>query len=189
LLYTTHCIACHSTEVHWRDKRSASDWASLAVQVRRWQEAASLAWSETDIREVSRYLNESIYHFERTADLASFLSQRSHVSVFPARQGPHQLQARMLVWAPRGKHSDLRAVSNPDMKLKRTRLVWTFGASAMRRHDQPMESPDAFAGFMRRSAVPPRRSPLFRTTQYPARTVQCAVGDRRGLSTLPSCTT
>ena len=22
LLYTTHCIACHSTQVHWRDKRS-----------------------------------------------------------------------------------------------------------------------------------------------------------------------
>lgn len=24
LLYTTHCIACHTTEMHWRDRRAAS---------------------------------------------------------------------------------------------------------------------------------------------------------------------
>jgi mono/diheme cytochrome c family protein len=73
LLYATHCIACHTTEMHWRDKRSASSWASLKDQVRRWQDAASLAWSEGDILEVSRYLNDSIYHFEQTADPASSL--------------------------------------------------------------------------------------------------------------------
>ena len=68
LLYATHCIACHTTEMHWRDKRSANSWASLKDQVRRWQDAASLAWSEGDILEVSRYLNDSIYHFEQTED-------------------------------------------------------------------------------------------------------------------------
>lgn len=71
LLYTTHCIACHAAEMHWRDKRSASNWASLKVQVRRWQDAASLAWGDNDILDVSRYLNETIYHFEQTADPAS----------------------------------------------------------------------------------------------------------------------
>ena len=65
LLYTTHCIACHTTEMHWRDKRVASDWAGLKVQVRRWQNAASLAWSDGDILDVARYLNDSIYHFEQ----------------------------------------------------------------------------------------------------------------------------
>lgn len=40
--------------------------ASLKVQVRRWQDAASLAWSDDDILEVSRYLNESIYHFAQS---------------------------------------------------------------------------------------------------------------------------
>jgi mono/diheme cytochrome c family protein len=71
LLYTTHCISCHTTEMHWRDKRSASNWPALKAQVRRWQDAASLAWGDSDILDVSRYLNESIYHFEQTADPVS----------------------------------------------------------------------------------------------------------------------
>lgn len=67
LLYTTHCVACHTTAMHWRDKRSVKDWASLKLQVRRWQDAASLAWSESDILEVSRYLNDTVYHFQQIA--------------------------------------------------------------------------------------------------------------------------
>src|SRR5574338_705145 len=29
LLYSTHCIACHSAQVHWREKKLATDWATL----------------------------------------------------------------------------------------------------------------------------------------------------------------
>ncbi len=64
LLYTTHCIACHTTQMHWRDGRAATNWSSLAFQVRRWQGAASLGWSESDILDVCRYLNETIYRFD-----------------------------------------------------------------------------------------------------------------------------
>ncbi len=71
LLYATHCIACHTTELHWRDQRSARDWRGLKAQVRRWQDAASLAWDDRDILEVTRYLNESIYQFEQTDEAAS----------------------------------------------------------------------------------------------------------------------
>lgn len=71
LLYTTHCVACHTTEMHWRDNRSVSNWPSLKFQVRRWQDAASLGWSDGDVLAVSRYLNESIYHFEQTTDRVS----------------------------------------------------------------------------------------------------------------------
>lgn len=74
LLYTTHCAACHTTAMHWRDNRAASDWTSLKLQVRRWQREASLAWSDGDVLDVSRYLNDSIYHFEQTADPGSSLS-------------------------------------------------------------------------------------------------------------------
>jgi hypothetical protein len=63
LLYDTHCTACHSTQVHWRDQRLATDWQSLAVQVRRWQGNAGLRWSDEDIDEVVRYLNKTIYRF------------------------------------------------------------------------------------------------------------------------------
>ncbi len=26
LLYSTHCITCHTTIVHWREKTLAADW-------------------------------------------------------------------------------------------------------------------------------------------------------------------
>ncbi|MEO7549363.1 MAG: hypothetical protein ABIT82_13125, partial [Ramlibacter sp.] len=49
LLYSTHCISCHTTQMHWRDDRKATDWDSLKAQVRRWQGNAGLTWSEGDI--------------------------------------------------------------------------------------------------------------------------------------------
>ena len=71
LLYTTHCIACHSTQMHWRDQRRATDLDSLREQVRLWQGRAQLSWTEDDIAEVTRYLNERIYRFERASARAS----------------------------------------------------------------------------------------------------------------------
>lgn len=63
LLYSTHCITCHTTEMHWRDKKAAIDWTSLMFQVRRWQDASGLGWSESDVEAVSRYLNERFYRY------------------------------------------------------------------------------------------------------------------------------
>ena len=68
LLYTTHCVACHTTQMHWRNDRQAVDWDSLKAQVRRWQGNAGLQWGESDITEVSRYLNETIYRYPTPAD-------------------------------------------------------------------------------------------------------------------------
>lgn len=63
MLYGNHCIACHNTQMHWRDGKLATDWASLKAQVRRWQATAQLNWNEDDIDDVARYLNESFYRF------------------------------------------------------------------------------------------------------------------------------
>jgi hypothetical protein len=63
LLYSTHCIACHTTQVHWREKKLATDWTSLQSQVRRWQGVSKLGWSNEDIEEVARYLNVMYYHY------------------------------------------------------------------------------------------------------------------------------
>lgn len=68
LLYTTRCIACHNSQMHWRDKRLATDWASLQAQVRRWQGVAKLGWNEDDILEVTRHLNERIYRYAPSGD-------------------------------------------------------------------------------------------------------------------------
>jgi mono/diheme cytochrome c family protein len=69
LLYTTHCIACHSAEVHWRDRRLAGDWESLTAQVARWQSNAGLGWSRDEILDVVRYLNATYYRFPDEAPL------------------------------------------------------------------------------------------------------------------------
>lgn len=71
LLYATHCIECHTAQVHWRDEKRARDWDSLKAQVRRWQGAASLGWRDADIVEVARHLNDSIYHYPQTSDRLS----------------------------------------------------------------------------------------------------------------------
>jgi mono/diheme cytochrome c family protein len=63
LLYSTHCGACHTAQMHWRTNRAAVDWTSLKAEVRSWQAAASLGWSEDDVIVVARYLNDGIYHF------------------------------------------------------------------------------------------------------------------------------
>jgi mono/diheme cytochrome c family protein len=63
LLYSTHCVACHSAQVHWREKKLATDWTSLESEVRRWQEISRLGWNHEDVTEVSRYLNAQYYRY------------------------------------------------------------------------------------------------------------------------------
>ena len=63
LLYSTHCIACHSAQIHWRDKKIAADWTGLKEEVRHWQEVTGLDWSDGEIAEVAHYLNVRFYHF------------------------------------------------------------------------------------------------------------------------------
>jgi mono/diheme cytochrome c family protein len=63
LLYSTYCVACHNTQVHWREKKIATDWSSLRAQVNRWQSAATLKWSNEDITAVARYLNALHYRY------------------------------------------------------------------------------------------------------------------------------
>jgi len=66
LLYSTYCIGCHTTQVHWRAKRLATDWGSLRSQVRRWQENVAPGLAEEDSTAIARYLNNLYYHFPTT---------------------------------------------------------------------------------------------------------------------------
>lgn len=83
LLYTTHCIACHSTQMHWRGKRLATDLDSLREQVRLWQGRALLSWNEDDIAEVTRYLNQRIYRFGQAPVRASLDHLLAHAAGAP----------------------------------------------------------------------------------------------------------
>ncbi len=66
LLYSTYCVSCHTTQVHWREKKLATDWTSLKAQVRRWQSSAGLGLSEDDVAAIAQYLNDLYYHFTAT---------------------------------------------------------------------------------------------------------------------------
>ena len=61
LLYETHCIACHTTQAHWRDKHIVRSWADLLYQVTRMQNNAGQEWSMTEITDVAAYLNQLFY--------------------------------------------------------------------------------------------------------------------------------
>jgi len=69
LLYATHCVECHTVQMHWRTLRRARDWDTLKAQVRRWQGEARLQWSEDDINAVARHLNDTIYGFPRPQEV------------------------------------------------------------------------------------------------------------------------
>lgn len=74
LLYQTHCSGCHSTQMHWRERRVVRDWASLVEQVAQWAARERLAWGEEDVLAVALHLNETIYRLplpERRADAAA----------------------------------------------------------------------------------------------------------------------
>jgi cytochrome c5 len=63
LLYATHCQGCHTTQVHWRERRLATDWPGLVAQVARWRKNANLDWSGEDVDAVARWLNARYYRF------------------------------------------------------------------------------------------------------------------------------
>ena len=70
LLYATHCIACHTKQVHWRDRRVVTDSASLTAEVARWQKNTGLEWNSEDVQEVARYLNATVYQLPDLAPRA-----------------------------------------------------------------------------------------------------------------------
>jgi cytochrome c553 len=67
LLYSTFCVACHTTQAHWRDKRIATDMQRLRDEVRRWQRNVGQNWSDADIEEVVQHLNRLYYKYPVTS--------------------------------------------------------------------------------------------------------------------------
>ncbi len=63
MLYENHCLQCHTRQIHWREKKTVTDWKSLTTEVDRWQHISGLEWNTSDIEAVSRYLNDLFYHY------------------------------------------------------------------------------------------------------------------------------
>jgi hypothetical protein len=80
LIYRTYCIGCHTTEVHWREKRLATDWASLKFQVRRWLMNNGIGLGEDEVTALAGYLNRLYYNFP--APIASYQRRTRPVSTW-----------------------------------------------------------------------------------------------------------
>lgn len=63
LLYNTYCVGCHTTQVHWRERRQVRDWTTLTTEVARWQKTAGQNLDAADIDALAAYLNDRYYHF------------------------------------------------------------------------------------------------------------------------------
>ena len=79
LIYKTYCIGCHTTEVHWREKRLATDWTSLKFQVRRWVNNNGIGLSDGELTALTMYLNRRYYKFP--APIAGYKALGSPVSM------------------------------------------------------------------------------------------------------------
>jgi hypothetical protein len=63
LLYENQCNLCHNKQIHWQEKKVATDWISRVDQVDHWQNISGLKWSKNDTEDVSHYLDNTYYHF------------------------------------------------------------------------------------------------------------------------------
>lgn len=61
LLYEAHCVACHTTQAHWRENSIVGAWGNVLVQVDRWQKNAGQNWGAAEIGDVAAYLNAVYY--------------------------------------------------------------------------------------------------------------------------------
>jgi mono/diheme cytochrome c family protein len=60
-LYQDYCNACHTAQVHWRDKRLVRTRDDLRYQIARWQRISGQNWSREEIDDVAAYLNREFY--------------------------------------------------------------------------------------------------------------------------------
>jgi hypothetical protein len=63
MLYTNHCLGCHESIVHIRNKRQVKNLTALQSTVSHWSQELGLRWSSREINDVVLYLNLHYYHY------------------------------------------------------------------------------------------------------------------------------
>ena len=63
LLYLNHCLECHESNVHIREKHHSKNINTIRSEVTRWAKQLQLKWSPYDIEDVVDYLNNRYYHY------------------------------------------------------------------------------------------------------------------------------
>ena len=62
-LYENHCTACHTSQVHIREKRKAKSLAQIESWIRHWVKELKLSWTDEEVKEVLTYLNLRYYEY------------------------------------------------------------------------------------------------------------------------------
>ena len=62
-VYSTKCGGCHDTRIHTRPNRIVHTYEDLVNRVRFCDSAAKANFKESDIYDVSEYLNNTFYKF------------------------------------------------------------------------------------------------------------------------------
>ena len=65
LLYENHCTTCHESAIHIRAHRLVRTPKEVEHQVRRWAAEIDMGWSEREIADVVRYVQETFYQAEK----------------------------------------------------------------------------------------------------------------------------
>jgi mono/diheme cytochrome c family protein len=63
VLYKARCVGCHDTSVHRREARKALTIEGIKAQVKRWDSFTGGAWGDTEINDVTTYLNDLYYNY------------------------------------------------------------------------------------------------------------------------------
>lgn len=61
LLYENHCMGCHESVVHVRERRHTQTLGELRAQIDRWAKELNLEWGSEEVGDVLDYLNARYY--------------------------------------------------------------------------------------------------------------------------------
>lgn len=63
VLVDQHCSSCHGTAPYTNQTRTITSLPGLVERVQMCAKANGLQWGETELADVTTYLNENFYHF------------------------------------------------------------------------------------------------------------------------------
>jgi mono/diheme cytochrome c family protein len=63
-LYEDHCDACHDSLTHPGKEQKVHSLSELRQRIASWAEHTRQYWGDSDIDDVSYFLNQSFYHFD-----------------------------------------------------------------------------------------------------------------------------
>lgn len=98
IVYEAKCGGCHSESVHGRQKRLAHDFEQVRGWVLRWSANLGLAWTNSEVDDVSVHLNDRFYRFRCPASACSATEMRGETAPAVAAAGVNsEPQARLRI--------------------------------------------------------------------------------------------